>query len=107
MQAYLIVDVLIYPCKLLVVMNHGLIGSMNVTTDLLTTWLYKTLLTVINMQTNSVVRIKHPLKFIDAKPTLHWTTPNLMFPGMLNFQVFINLNNSYAVSILSRQSIIN
>ena len=107
MQAYIIVDVLIYPCKLLVAMHHGLMGRMNVTTELYTTWLDKPLLTVINMQTNGVVRMKHPLKFIDEKPTLHWTTPNLTFPGMVNLQVFINLNNSYDISIPYHQSLIN
>ena len=36
-----------------------------------TTWLEQVLLIVLNMKTNSVVKYKHQLNFIDAKCTVH------------------------------------
>ena len=56
---------------------------------------------------NGVVRLKHPLKSIDSKFTMHWTTPHLAFPGMLNVLILMNSVHVDGTSIPSHQNIIN
>ena len=53
------------------VMYHGSMVRINITTEVYTTWLDDSLLTVTNMQINGVVHMKHPLNSIGEKSTVH------------------------------------
>ena len=57
------------------------------------------------MQKNGVVRLKHPLKSIDEKSTVYWTTHCLTFPDMENMQVFMKPEHLYVASIPSHQNL--
>ena len=52
-------------------MNHEAMGRMNVTTEAYTPLLDKSLLTAINVLINGVVLLKHMMRSIYAKSTVH------------------------------------
>ena len=80
-------------------MHHGSTGRIKTTTEVYTTWLEKTYLTVIKMKVNGVVKLKHTLMYIDEKTIVHWTTSHLTFIDMVNVPKLINSEHLDMTSI--------
>ena len=96
-----------YPWKLLVEIHHVSTGIISVTAELYTTWLEKQSFTVINVQPNGVVQLKHLLKSVDEKSVVHWTTPHLTLLGMKKVLILVQSYHVYVVYIPPHQNLVN
>ena len=98
---------LIHTWKILVEIYHVSMVRINLTTELYTTKLENPYLTVINIKINGILQLKHPLKYIYEKSTVHRKNPHPNFLGMIKVSVFINSENLDVTSITRHQKLIN